>query len=111
MEGWMTQVVLAPAGTHYADSIESPVPMDRLARFLEPGDVARLREIYADRPVPTWGVTPGGRGANLRKWQRMVPGDVVLMARAGQLIASGTVTHTAHNRELATSLWGTDANG
>jgi hypothetical protein len=107
----MTQAVLAPAGTHYADSIESPVPMDRLARFLEPGDVVRLREIYADRPVPTWGVTPGGRGTNVRKWQRIVPGDVVLMARAGQLIASGTVTHTAHNRALAASLWGTDANG
>jgi hypothetical protein len=63
----MTQVVLAPAGTHYADSIESPVPMDRLARFLEPGDIARLREIYTDRPVPTWGVTLGGR---LRPRQR-----------------------------------------
>lgn len=107
----MTQVVLAPAGTHYADSIESPVPMERLTRFLEPGDVARLREIYPDRPVPTWGVTPGGRDTNVRKWQRIVPGDVVLMARAGQLIASGTVTHTAHNRALAASLWGIDANG
>jgi hypothetical protein len=107
----MTQVILAPAGTHYGDSVESPVPMERLARFLEPGDLARLREIYADRPVPTWGVTPGGRGTNVRKWQRIVPGDVVLMARAGQLIASGTVTHTAHNRALAISLWGTDANG
>jgi hypothetical protein len=107
----MTQVILQPAGRHYADSIQPPVPMDRLARFLDAADLARLRDIYAGRPVPTWGVTPGDRGANLRKWERITPGDVVLMARAGHLIASGTVTHTTHNRPLATELWGSDEDG
>jgi hypothetical protein len=111
VEERMTQVILQPAGKHYDDTIKPPVPMERLARFLDAADLTRLHHIYSSRPVPTWGVTPGARGANRRKWQRITPGAVVLMARAGHLIASATVTHTTHNRALATELWGTDQDG
>jgi hypothetical protein len=112
----VTHVILQPAGDpharqHYADTIESPVSMQRLARFLMSDDIATLRAAHGERAVPTWGVTPGGREVNRHKWQRISPGDIALMARDRQIFVSGVVTHKAHSQSLAEELWGTNDSG
>lgn len=112
----MTHVILQPAGDnnareHYGETVEFPVPLERLSRFISSSDRQTLEAHYHDRPVPTWGVTPGGRGMNRTKWERIEPGDVVLMARHGEIFVSGTVTHKTHSRSLARDLWGEDDDG
>jgi hypothetical protein len=112
----VTRVVLQPAGDpyarqHYADTIAIPVPQEQLARFLGKEEMVGLRRHYDTAPVPTWGVTPGGRDANVGKWRRISPGDLVLMARDGEIFVSARVTYKAHNERLAEELWGRDENG
>jgi hypothetical protein len=112
----MTQIILQPAGDaharqHYVDTIATPVSFAVLAPHLTDADMSALRSIYGERPVPTWGVTPGGRDVNRRKWERITPGDVVLMVRDGEAFVSGAVTYTTHNEALAEELWGRDEDG
>jgi hypothetical protein len=59
----MTRVVLQPAGgresrKHFADTIQRPVPFDRLRRFLPELEMAALRDGYEGESVPAWGITP-----------------------------------------------------
>jgi hypothetical protein len=65
-----------------------------------------IRGLYGSEPVPTWGVTPGGREVNRKKWERIAPGDVVLMARDSEIFVSARVTYKTHNEPLADDLWG-----
>jgi hypothetical protein len=109
-------VILQPAGDpdarqHYADTIAAPVSQERLARFLTDDDLRVLAETYGERPVPTWGVTPGGGNDNKTKWDRIQPGDITLMARSSEIFVSAVVTYKAHNASLARDLWGEDENG
>jgi hypothetical protein len=85
--------------------------MEVLAKYLPPEDVEPLRAGHGDAAVPTWGVTPGGRDVNRRKWERISPGDVVLMVRDGEVFVTGRVTHTARHEALAERLWGRDEAG
>jgi hypothetical protein len=101
----------APAAEHYRATIETPVPIERLAGALPSAEVAQLRERYGTRPVPTWGVTRGRAGVNARKWARIFPGDVALLAGRGRVFASAVVTMKTHNRALATDLWGINDRG
>jgi hypothetical protein len=112
----LTRVILQPAGDpharkHYADTIASPVPQDRLERLLDPQDLSVIKGLYGSEPVPTWGVTPGGREVNRKKWDQVTPGDMVLMARDGEIFVSARVTHKAHNEQLAEDLWGRNEAG
>lgn len=109
-------VALQPSGNassrkHYQDTIERPVPLATLAKFLGPQVTARLREIYGHNPVPTWGVTPGKGGVNKGKWDRLGPGDSVLFAAESRIKASAVVTVKAHDARLARELWGEQEDG
>ncbi len=55
----MSSVILQPAGdpdarAHYADTIATPVPLQRLGRHLRAEDLAAIRDLYGRDPVPTW---------------------------------------------------------
>ena len=54
-------------------------------------------------------MTSGGR--NPKKWERIQPGDVTLLASKGRIFASAVTTYKLHNPDLARSLWGTDEKG
>jgi hypothetical protein len=107
----VSSVILQPAGdpyarAHYADTIATPVPLERLGRHLGTEDLAAIRRLYGTRPVPTWGVTPGGNDVNRNKWERIGPGDIALMVRDGEVFVSARVTYKTHNEPLAEELWG-----
>jgi hypothetical protein len=87
------------------------VPQKRLERHLSADDLEEIRAIYGSEPVPTWGVTPGGREVNRTKWERIAPGDVVLMARNSEIFVSARVTCKTQNESLADELWGRDDSG
>jgi hypothetical protein len=112
----VSSVILQPAGdpdarVHYADTIATPVPLPRLGRQLGAEDLAAIRDLYGTDPVPTWGVTPGANEVNRNKWERIQPGDVVLMVRDGEVFVSARVTYKARNEALAEELWGRNEVG
>lgn len=112
----MTAVILQPAGDphareHYADTIATPVAQERLARFLDADDMDEIRVLYGSEAVPTWGVTPGATEGNLRKWDRIANGDLVLMSRDGAIFVSARVTYKTRNEALAVDLWDRNDEG
>ena len=111
----MSLVALQPSGSaiaraHYIDTIESPVSQETLSKFLEPSQIERIKEIYGDDSVPTWGLTPGQREVNVGKWERLDMGSVTLFSADKEIFASAVVTMKFRNFELAKHLWGTQTD-
>jgi len=107
------QILFQPAGNpgsrdHYRDTIEQPVPFDRLAEFLEPAVISSLQSMTEADAVATWGVTPGRTGANERKWERIGTGDVAVFLRESRAYSSGVVLLKTRSARLAEDLWGRD---
>jgi hypothetical protein len=112
----MSRVALQPAGSagadaHYADTVASPSLLSDMVPSLEASVVDQLQKLYPSGQVPVWGVTPGNKNVNVKKWERLEKGDVTLFARKGFVFASAIVSLKLHNAELARSLWGVDENG
>lgn len=112
----MDKVILQPSGSadakqHFGDTIASPVPLSRLEQYFDGATIAKLRTLYPSGATPVWGVVPGDAGRNIKKWERVDVGDVVLFAGGGRIFASAVVTAKARSLAAATELWGTDANG
>jgi hypothetical protein len=110
------KALIQPAGgqaarRHFANTIEQPVPLESLRRFLSAEDVAGLERISPEEQVPTWGITPGKGHVNVSTWQQIDAGDVALFVGGGQVFASGLISFKAINTELAEALWGTDEEG
>jgi len=112
----MNSIILQPAGSndareHYSDTIQRPVDINRIKKFVSEDEFAILSELYLSGSVPTWGVTPGKDNGNKNKWDRINIGDVTLFSRKGAIYATGVVTYKLQNKELAESLWGKDGSG
>ena len=112
----MARVILQPAGgpqavRHYTHTIRNGARLSDLQRFLTHGELAELGNVYPDGMARIWGLTPGHANRNVKKWQQLEHGDMVLFAGGGQLFASAFLKHKTHNRELAISLWGSDPDG
>jgi len=94
---------------HYIDTIERGFTLESIKQFLTIDQVTALHNIYGDGMIRAWGATPGT--GNIRTWTKMQVGDPILIYRKGNLEYYGFVTFKLHNRELAKSLWGTNAEG
>lgn len=112
----MTHVVLQPTANadgraHYRQTIENPVSRSTWSQHVsqEVKDALDLR--FPDGNIPFWGVTPGTKLANSKKWSRMDAGDIVLFAKNGSYFSRAVVAYTFQSTELARSLWGVDAKG
>ena len=112
----MSKVILQPCGDahaiqHYEETIAQPVTLDSIRHCLSDEEFDELSRVYPDGNTRIWGVTPGAKGVNARKWDRIHPGDVTLIARNGAIFASAVTTYKTHNLRLATHLWGDNGNG
>lgn len=112
----MNRVILQPAGNkdaqqHYVDTVHNPVPLDKIAKYVNPKLLHSLHQLYPSGQVPTWGVTPGANLRNRNYWDKINTGDKTLFAKDGHIFASATVTLKEHCRDLALDLWGTDTEG
>ena len=104
----MSKIILQPAGDkdareHYNDTLENPVELDRIYKFLSQKNKEILSDIYPDKKCYIWGVTPSGN--NITKWNKIESGDVTLFSRNKRIYASGVTTYKLHNQSLAAFLW------
>jgi len=112
----MNHIILQPSGSkdareHYANTIERPIEISRLSKFIDKSHTDKLKGLYPEEQVPVWGVKPGNNHANKNKWDKIGSGDIVLFSGDGKIFASATVSFKLHNKNLAGDLWGADADG
>lgn len=108
-------VAIQPAGSpgsreHYRDTIDTPVDLGRVERFLGP-ESTQLRALFPAGSAPMWGVTPGKRNANVSNDEKLRVGDLVLFLRDKKAFAHGTVAALFRNEALASHPWGRDDSG
>ena len=112
----MSQVVLQPTANadgraHYRQTIETLVPRSVWSPFTTVEVTQALDARFPAGNIPFWGVTPGNKLANRKKWSRMDAGDIVLFAKNGSYFSRAVVAYTFQSAELAQSLWGVDSKG
>ena len=110
----MSNIILQPSGNkdareHFNDTIEFPVKLSKIEKFLNQKEKDTLQQIYTNSECRIWGVTAGGN--NITKWQRIQKGDVTLFSKDGSIYASAVTTYKTHNKELAAFLWDYNSKG
>ena len=108
-------VILQPCGSsdarqHFVDTIARQVSLRQHADLLT-SIAPELIRLFPSGHSSVWGVTPGQKGQNEKKFNCAVEGDVVLFAKQGHLINSAVVALKFHSAKLARALWGEDHRG
>jgi hypothetical protein len=106
----MTKIILQPyrdalAYEHFQETVATKVKLSSINRFLTAAQRKTLASIYPDGMCNVWGVEPKKKDLNVRKWERIRPGDIVFFARNKRIHYSGIVTLTIRNKEAAFRLW------
>ncbi|HWW40118.1 hypothetical protein [Pedobacter sp.] len=104
----MTRVILQPASLsiarkNYENTVEKSVSIERIAKFLTPGQKNKLKENYPDGKFKVWGALPG-KGRE-KYWNEISRGDVILFARDNAIFSSGIVTVKFRNADVAREIW------
>jgi len=109
----MSTVALQPATSRFArrnagKTLEKPISLDYVRRFLSAEDFLRLEAIYPERKVHIWGV----KFERLARWANLFSDDTLVLFRKDNLVYLwGLITLTTFNEELSLSLWGPDERG
>ena len=93
----------AEAMVHYEDTIRNKVSPERIHRYASAELRERLRRIFGDRPVTVWGSNDSQ--ANRAKFERMKPGDEVLIVEGPTIKLLGKVAATTVSADLSNELW------
>jgi hypothetical protein len=105
-------VVIQPAGSsasreHYLDTVESLVNISQYQELIG-NTFLDLQRVSKNGKTALWGVTPGTNDANVSKYKKLVPGDLVVFTREKKVFASAQITHLFRNKKFAEELWGKD---
>jgi hypothetical protein len=65
-------------------------------------EIENLEKIYHSSNFIVWGAVPGPM--NETRWEKMKPGDVVLIYNDGRIRFAGEIAAKVRNRELARAL-------
>ena len=112
----MNHIILQPTGNkdareHYNDTIENPVRIERIKKYVDTTIYENILELYPDGNIYIWGVTNGANDANKHKWEKIKKGDVTLFSQDGMIFRTAITTMAFHNKSLANYLWGVNDKG
>jgi len=93
----------AEAVVHYEDTIRSRVTAERIDRFVTPALQEKLARIYDGRPIAVWGSQDSP--ANRARFERMQPGDEILIVEGATIKLLGKIGATTVNPDLSRELW------
>lgn len=111
----MARVVLQPAGSpesqkHYEDTVKNSIPLAQCAG-LPTVDTTILQAAFPDGLAQFWGATPALNSANLKKHDKLRPGDIVLFVESARAFSRARIRHAFRSSQLAKQLWGLDKHG
>src|ERR1700722_2230724 len=93
----------ASAQRHFEDTIQRKRTLEEVRRFLPAQEIENLEKIYHGSNFIVWGAVPGPM--NESRWEKMTPGDVVLIYNNGRIRFAGEIAAKVRNRELARYFW------
>jgi len=100
-------VYIPPGNTeamvHYEETIRQKVSTDRIYRHVDSGLRSRLTRVFGGRPIAVWGSQDSR--ANRSKFERMAPGDEVLIIEGSTIKLLGKIAATTVNPDLSRELW------
>src|ERR1700719_426779 len=91
------------AERHFEDTIKRKRTLDEVRRFLPTREAENLEKIYHSANFIVWGAVPGPM--NESRWEKMAPGDVVLIYNSGRIRFAGEIAAKGRNKELARYFW------
>jgi hypothetical protein len=77
--------------------------LEEVRRFLPSQEIENLEKIYHGSNFIVWGSVPGPM--NELRWEKMTPGDVVLIYNNGRIRFAGEIAAKVRNKELARYFW------
>ena len=104
-------VILQPAGNkggreHYLDTVAKPVKFKTYQSIIDPKLYQKLLNAHPSGDAAVWGIVPGKAPGNIKKWQRISAGDLVLFAADKKITSYGIVSLKFNSRNFAERLWG-----
>jgi hypothetical protein len=97
------------AERHFEDTIQRKRTLEEVRGFLPPQEIENLEKIYHGSNFIVWGAVPGPM--NESRWEKMSPGDVVLIYNSGRIRFAGEIAAKVRNAELARYFWHEDETG
>ncbi|OGL34923.1 hypothetical protein A3F05_02225 [Candidatus Saccharibacteria bacterium RIFCSPHIGHO2_12_FULL_47_17] len=91
------------AERHFEDTIQRKRSIAEVENYLPPDQLNNLKNIYHGADFIVWGSVPGLM--NTPRWDRMDPGDVVLIYNSGRIRFAGEVAAKVRNKDLARYFW------
>lgn len=91
------------AEKHFEDTIQRKRTLDEVRSFLPVKEIENLEKIYHSSNFIVWGAVPGPM--NESRWEKMTPGDVVLIYNNGRIRFAGEIAAKVRNKELARYFW------
>lgn len=93
----------AEAMVHYEDTIRKKVQPEKIYGCVDSTLRRRLETVFGQRPIAVWGSRDSP--ANRAKFDRMEPGDEVLIVEGPNVKLLGRVAAKTVNNELSKALW------
>lgn len=87
------------AERHFEDTIQRKRTLEEVRRFLPSQEIENLEGIYHGSNFIVWGAVPGPM--NESRWEKMKPGDAVLIYKNGRIRFAGEIAAKVRNKELA----------
>jgi hypothetical protein len=97
------------AEKHFEDTIQRKRTLHEVRGFLPSQEIENLERIYHGSNFIVWGAVPGRM--NEVRWEKMAPGDVVLIYNKGRIRFAGEIAAKVRNKDLARYFWKEDETG
>jgi len=97
------------AERHFEDTIQRKRTLEEVRRFLPSQEIDNLETIYHGSNFIVWGAVPGPM--NESRWEKMTPGDVVLIYNSGRIRFAGEIAAKVRNKEPARYFWKENETG
>lgn len=91
------------ATVHYQDTIVNKVSQERLFKYLDFNFKSHLSRIFFDKKITVWGSR--NSGANRAKYEKMMPGDEILIVEGETIKLLGKIAAKTINPSLSKELW------
>jgi hypothetical protein len=91
------------AERHFEDTIQRKRTLQEVRGCLPSQEIENLEKIYHGSNFIVWGAVPGPM--NESRWEKMAPGDVVLIYNSGRIRFAGEIAAKVRNKELARYFW------
>lgn len=88
---------------HYEDTIKNRVSQDRIFKYVDFNLQNKIRNIFCNKPVAIWGSRDSS--ANRSRFERMAPGDDILIVEGNTIKLLGKIAEKTINPDLSHELW------